>query len=62
MLISWSFGIRPTGRRKHEAAPVSDTGEAQKKFGGNVKAISSDMFFGKKDNFEVQKENILHPF
>lgn len=50
--------IRPTTRRKLEAAALSDTGEARKKFGDDVKAISSDMFFGKQDNSEVYKHNV----
>lgn len=45
--------IRPMSRRKPEAVPYSDTGEARKKFGVDVKAISSDMYFGKQDNSEV---------
>ncbi|XP_028644549.1 ADP-ribosylation factor GTPase-activating protein 3 isoform X3 [Grammomys surdaster] len=36
---------RPSARRKPEYEPVGNTDEAQKKF-GNVKAISSDMYFG----------------
>lgn len=52
------FVIRPTARRKPE--PVSDSGEAQKKFGGDVKAISSDMYFGKQDNSEVHNDD-MHP-
>ncbi|XP_029386958.1 ADP-ribosylation factor GTPase-activating protein 3 isoform X2 [Mus pahari] len=36
---------RPSARRKPEYEPVGSTDEAQKKF-GNVKAISSDMYFG----------------
>ncbi|EDM15633.1 rCG60057 [Rattus norvegicus] len=35
----------PSSRRKPEYEPVGNTDEAQKKF-GNVKAISSDMYFG----------------
>ena len=46
------FPPRPASRRKPDPAPVSDTGEAQKKF-GDSKSISSDMFFGKQDNSEV---------
>lgn len=61
--FSFFFFIRPTARRKPEAVPVSDTGEAQKKFGGDVKAISSDMYFGKQDNSEVRNDNMspTHP-
>lgn len=47
------FFLRPTTRRKAEPAPVSDSGEARKKFGDDVKAISSDMYFGKQENSEV---------
>ncbi|XP_031206769.1 ADP-ribosylation factor GTPase-activating protein 3 isoform X3 [Mastomys coucha] len=36
---------RPSARRKPEYEPIGNTDEAQKKF-GNVKAISSDMYFG----------------
>lgn len=53
---------RPTARRKPEAVPVSDTGEAQKKFGGDVKAISSDMFFGKQDNSEYEAKTRLERY
>lgn len=38
---------RPTARRKPDCAPLESTDEAQKKF-GNVKAISSDMYFGRQ--------------
>uniref|UniRef100_A0A8C2ZXK6 ADP-ribosylation factor GTPase-activating protein 3 n=1 Tax=Cyclopterus lumpus TaxID=8103 RepID=A0A8C2ZXK6_CYCLU len=62
VLISPLSGIRPTGRRKPEAVPVSDTGEAQKKFGGDVKAISSDMFFGKQDNSEYEAKTRLERY
>lgn len=54
-----SVDDRPTSRRKPEALPVSDTGEAQKKFGGDVKAISSDMYFGKQDNSEYEAKTRL---
>lgn len=53
---------RPTSRRKPEAVPVSDTREAQKKFGGDVKAISSDMFFGKQDNSEYEAKTRLERY
>lgn len=52
--------IRPTARRKPEPVPSSDTGEAQKKFGSDVKAISSDAYFGKQENSEVCNHNV-HP-
>uniref|UniRef100_A0A8C4IXC8 ADP-ribosylation factor GTPase-activating protein 3 n=1 Tax=Dicentrarchus labrax TaxID=13489 RepID=A0A8C4IXC8_DICLA len=54
-----SFGSRPTSRRKPE--PVSDTGEARVKF-GDVKAISSDMYFGKQDNSEYEARTQLERF
>uniref|UniRef100_A0A8C8U3Q5 ADP-ribosylation factor GTPase-activating protein 3 n=1 Tax=Peromyscus maniculatus bairdii TaxID=230844 RepID=A0A8C8U3Q5_PERMB len=38
---------RPSARRKPDYEPVDNTDEAQKKF-GNVKAISSDMYFGRQ--------------
>ena len=39
---------RQTGRSRKNYSEVSDSGEAQKKFGG-AKSISSDAFFGKYD-------------
>lgn len=48
---------RSTSRRKPEA--VVDTGEAQKKFGSDVKAISSDMYFGKQDGTEYEAKTRL---
>ncbi|KAM9328242.1 ADP-ribosylation factor GTPase-activating protein 3 [Pholidichthys leucotaenia] len=57
-----SFDDKPTTRRKPEPAPVSDTGEARKKFGDNVKAISSDMYFGKQDNSEYEAKTRLERF
>lgn len=48
------FVFRPTARRKPE--PVTNTGEAQQKF-GNMKAISSDMYFGKQDKSEVSYQH-----
>uniref|UniRef100_A0A7N8XAZ6 ADP-ribosylation factor GTPase-activating protein 3 n=1 Tax=Mastacembelus armatus TaxID=205130 RepID=A0A7N8XAZ6_9TELE len=50
---------RPTSRRKPESVPVLDTGEARKKFGNDVKAISSDMYFGKHDNSEYEAKTRL---
>uniref|UniRef100_A0A8C6R3R3 ADP-ribosylation factor GTPase-activating protein 3 n=1 Tax=Nannospalax galili TaxID=1026970 RepID=A0A8C6R3R3_NANGA len=38
---------RPSARRKQDYEAVDNTDEAQKKF-GNVKAISSDMYFGRQ--------------
>uniref|UniRef100_A0A7N8WTH2 ADP-ribosylation factor GTPase-activating protein 3 n=1 Tax=Mastacembelus armatus TaxID=205130 RepID=A0A7N8WTH2_9TELE len=46
-------------RRKPESVPVLDTGEARKKFGNDVKAISSDMYFGKHDNSEYEAKTRL---
>ncbi|KFV64021.1 ADP-ribosylation factor GTPase-activating protein 3, partial [Dryobates pubescens] len=47
------FSDRPASRRKPECEPSSSTDEAQKKF-GNVKAISSDMYFGKQDHADYE--------
>ncbi|KAM7378334.1 hypothetical protein PAMA_013300 [Pampus argenteus] len=57
-----SLDDRPTARRKPEPTPVSDTGEARKKFGNDVKAISSDMYFGKQDNSEYEAKTRLERF
>lgn len=54
-----SLDDRPTSRRKPE--PVSDTGEARMKF-GDVKSISSDMYFGKQDNSEYEARTQLERF
>ncbi|XP_075017649.1 ADP-ribosylation factor GTPase-activating protein 3 isoform X2 [Calonectris borealis] len=55
MLTSKSTGFsdRPTSRRKPEYEPSLNTDEAQKKF-GNVKAISSDMYFGRQDHADYE--------
>ncbi|NXG06413.1 ARFG3 protein, partial [Sakesphorus luctuosus] len=55
MLTSKSTGFsdRPASRRKPEYEPPSNTDEAQKKF-GNVKAISSDMYFGRQDHADYE--------
>ncbi|KAM6290829.1 ADP-ribosylation factor GTPase-activating protein 3 [Porphyrio hochstetteri] len=55
MLTSKSTGFsdRPASRRKPEYEPSLNTDEAQKKF-GNVKAISSDMYFGRQDNADYE--------
>lgn len=54
--VSHVFSLfRPTARRKPE--PVSDMGEARIKF-GDMKAISSDMYFGKQDKSEVYNGNV----
>ncbi|XP_054255301.1 ADP-ribosylation factor GTPase-activating protein 3 isoform X3 [Indicator indicator] len=47
------FSDRPASRRKPEYEPSLNTDEAQKKF-GNVKAISSDMYFGKQDRADYE--------
>lgn len=54
-----SVDERPTSRRKPE--PVVDSGEARMKF-GDVKAISSDMYFGKQDNSEYEAKTQLERF
>ncbi|XP_068806803.1 ADP-ribosylation factor GTPase-activating protein 3 isoform X1 [Struthio camelus] len=55
MLTSKSSGYsdRPASRRKPEYEPSLSTDEAQKKF-GNVKAISSDMYFGRQDHADYE--------
>ncbi|XP_028306921.1 ADP-ribosylation factor GTPase-activating protein 3-like isoform X1 [Gouania willdenowi] len=53
---------RATSRRKQEPTPFSDSGEARKKFGDDVKAISSDMYFGKQDNAEYEAKTRLERF
>uniref|UniRef100_A0A8C5UCX9 ADP-ribosylation factor GTPase-activating protein 3 n=1 Tax=Malurus cyaneus samueli TaxID=2593467 RepID=A0A8C5UCX9_9PASS len=50
---STGFSDRPASRRKPEYEPPSNTEEAQKKF-GNVKAISSDMYFGRQDQADYE--------
>ncbi|XP_065598496.1 ADP-ribosylation factor GTPase-activating protein 3 [Cyrtonyx montezumae] len=47
------FSDRPASRRKPECEPPLSTDEAQKKF-GNVKAISSDMYFGRQDRADYE--------
>eukprot|EP00076_Gallus_gallus_P023950 XP_015145947.1 ADP-ribosylation factor GTPase-activating protein 3 isoform X1 [Gallus gallus] len=47
------FSDRPASRRKPEYEPSLSTDEAQKKF-GNVKAISSDMYFGRQDHADYE--------
>ncbi|XP_051911854.1 ADP-ribosylation factor GTPase-activating protein 3 isoform X2 [Hippocampus zosterae] len=54
-----SLDDRPAPRRKSDMAPVVDTGEARKKFGQDVKAISSDMYFGKQDGTEYEARSRL---
>lgn len=48
---------RPAARRKPDHEPVDDTDEAQKKF-GNVKAISSDMYFGRQAQADVSVRRV----
>ncbi|NXC91697.1 ARFG3 protein, partial [Cercotrichas coryphoeus] len=50
---STGFSDRPASRRKPEYEPPANTDEAQKKF-GNVKAISSDMYFGRQDQADYE--------
>ncbi|XP_064316804.1 ADP-ribosylation factor GTPase-activating protein 3 isoform X1 [Phalacrocorax carbo] len=50
---STGFSDRPMSRRKPEYEPSLNTDEAQKKF-GNVKAISSDMYFGRQDHADYE--------
>ncbi|XP_061662642.1 ADP-ribosylation factor GTPase-activating protein 3-like isoform X2 [Syngnathoides biaculeatus] len=50
---------RPASRRKADAAPLADSGEARRKFGEDVKAISSDMYFGKQDGKEHEAKSRL---
>ncbi|XP_074481124.1 ADP-ribosylation factor GTPase-activating protein 3 [Sebastes fasciatus] len=57
-----SLNDRHTARRKPEALPVSDSGEAQKKFGQDVKSISSDMYFGKQDDSEYEAKTRLERY
>lgn len=49
------FSCRPSARRKPEYEPIGNTDEAQKKF-GNVKAISSDMYFGIQAQADVRAQ------
>uniref|UniRef100_A0A8C3YMN7 ADP-ribosylation factor GTPase-activating protein 3 n=1 Tax=Catagonus wagneri TaxID=51154 RepID=A0A8C3YMN7_9CETA len=46
-LKTTGYTDRPAARRKPDCEPIENTDEAQKKF-GNVKAISSDMYFGRQ--------------
>ncbi|XP_014115979.1 PREDICTED: ADP-ribosylation factor GTPase-activating protein 3 [Pseudopodoces humilis] len=52
------FSDRPASRRKPEYEPPANTDEAQKKF-GNVKAISSDMYFGRQDQADYEARSRL---
>lgn len=51
------FFLRPASCRKPEYEPSLSTDEAQKKF-GNVKAISSDMYFGRQDHADVSRKQL----
>ncbi|XP_062338795.1 ADP-ribosylation factor GTPase-activating protein 3 isoform X1 [Osmerus eperlanus] len=53
-----SLDDRITSRRKPEPVPITDLGEARKKF-GDVKAISSDMYFGKQDESDYEAKTRL---
>ncbi|XP_074020920.1 ADP-ribosylation factor GTPase-activating protein 3 isoform X1 [Numenius arquata] len=55
MLTSKSTGFsdRPISHRKPEYELSLNTDEAQKKF-GNIKAISSDMYFGRQDHADYE--------
>ncbi|EPQ04219.1 ADP-ribosylation factor GTPase-activating protein 3 [Myotis brandtii] len=53
ILKTTGYSDRPTTRRKPDYEPVGSTDEAQKKF-GNVKAISSDMYFGRQDHADFE--------
>ncbi|XP_077565569.1 ADP-ribosylation factor GTPase-activating protein 3-like [Stigmatopora nigra] len=57
-----SLDERPATRRKTEPGPPLDTGDARKKFGEDVKAISSDMYFGKQDGGEYDAKTRLESF
>lgn len=52
---------RSTSRRKTDAGPVVETGDALTKF-GDAKAISSDMYFGKQDSSEYEARTRLERF
>ncbi|XP_037701605.1 ADP-ribosylation factor GTPase-activating protein 3 [Choloepus didactylus] len=53
ILKSTGYSDRPTARRKPDYESVENTDEAQKKF-GNIKAISSDMYFGRQDQADYE--------
>ncbi|XP_054575577.1 ADP-ribosylation factor GTPase-activating protein 3 isoform X2 [Eptesicus fuscus] len=53
VLKATGYSDRPTTRRKPDCEPAGNTDEAQKKF-GNVKAISSDMYFGRQDHADFE--------
>ncbi|KAM9824371.1 ADP-ribosylation factor GTPase-activating protein 3 [Neosynchiropus ocellatus] len=53
---------RTASRRKPEPLPVSEPGEASRKYGGDVKAISSDMYFGKQDDSGYEARTRLERF
>nr|KAF6274062.1 ADP ribosylation factor GTPase activating protein 3 [Pipistrellus kuhlii] len=47
------YSDRPPARRKPDSELAGSSDEAQKKF-GNVKAISSDMYFGRQDHADFE--------
>lgn len=53
VLKTTGYSDRSTARRKPDYEPVENTDEAQKKF-GNVKAISSDMYFGRQAHADYE--------
>ncbi|XP_021570892.1 ADP-ribosylation factor GTPase-activating protein 3 isoform X2 [Carlito syrichta] len=53
ILKTTGYSDRPTARRKPDYEPVENIDEAQKKF-GNVKAISSDMYFGRQTQADYE--------
>uniref|UniRef100_A0A8D1WGR1 ADP-ribosylation factor GTPase-activating protein 3 n=1 Tax=Sus scrofa TaxID=9823 RepID=A0A8D1WGR1_PIG len=60
-LKTTGYTDRPAARRKPDHEPVNDTDEAQKKF-GNVKAISSDMYFGRQAQADYETRARLERF
>uniref|UniRef100_A0A4X1W460 ADP-ribosylation factor GTPase-activating protein 3 n=1 Tax=Sus scrofa TaxID=9823 RepID=A0A4X1W460_PIG len=60
-LKTTGYTDRPAARRKPDHEPVDDTDEAQKKF-GNVKAISSDMYFGRQAQADYETRARLERF
>ncbi|RVE56634.1 hypothetical protein OJAV_G00223530 [Oryzias javanicus] len=57
-----SYDDRAVSRKKSESVPASDSEEARRKFGNDVKAISSDMYFGKQDDSEYEAKTRLERF
>ncbi|XP_030627744.1 ADP-ribosylation factor GTPase-activating protein 3 [Chanos chanos] len=56
-----SMEERATSRKKHDTGPVVASDDAQRKF-GDMKAISSDMYFGKQDNSEYEAKARLERY